>query len=205
MVSKLIICAPNLVSILRVPARLPHRPPGRAGSLAGDPAALPGLRCPHHLRQPHPGWLLHRRPRRLPPACRAVHHLPGDQYQAGISSSSVANPSDANAAVIYDFKPDLSNPVPFSGSTFSPSLVAQDYAAICGKTYSLSLLGGIPATPTRMSSGIPANSPARPPCPRPRQRSFYAIETHLTPGVSWRHSLSPPSPLPGSRSQPRLR
>jgi hypothetical protein len=53
----------------------------------------------------------------------------------------LADPSDANATVIYDFKPDLSNPVPFSGSTFSPSLVAQDYAAACGKTYSLYLIG----------------------------------------------------------------
>ena len=33
-----------------------------------------------------------------------------------------SHPSDANASVIYDFKPDLSNPVPFSGSTFTPSL-----------------------------------------------------------------------------------
>ena len=43
--------------------------------------------------------------------------------------------------VIYDFRPDLSNPVPFIGTTFTPSLVAQDFAATCGKTYQLSLQG----------------------------------------------------------------
>lgn len=43
--------------------------------------------------------------------------------------------------VIYDFRPDLSNAVPFSGSTFTPSRVAKDFAALCGKSYSISLLG----------------------------------------------------------------
>ncbi len=43
--------------------------------------------------------------------------------------------------VIYDFRTDVSNPVPSSGSTYTPSLVAQDYAATCGQTYSLSLQG----------------------------------------------------------------
>ncbi len=43
--------------------------------------------------------------------------------------------------VIHDFRPDVSNPVPLSGNTFTPSLVAQDYAATCGHTYSLSLQG----------------------------------------------------------------
>ena len=39
--------------------------------------------------------------------------------------------------VIYDFRPDLSNPLPYSGTIVTPSLVAQDYAAICGATYSI--------------------------------------------------------------------
>lgn len=65
-----------------------------------------------------------------------------------------AHPSDASAAVIYDFKPDLSNPVPFSGSTFSPSLVAQDFAAICGKTYSLSLQGRDTGDPNAYNLGL---------------------------------------------------
>jgi len=43
--------------------------------------------------------------------------------------------------VIYDFRTDVSNPVPFSGDTYTPSLVAKDYAVTCGNTYSLSLQG----------------------------------------------------------------
>ena len=42
---------------------------------------------------------------------------------------------------IYDFRPDSSNPVPASGDTFSPSLVAKDFAARCGETYTVSLQG----------------------------------------------------------------
>ncbi len=43
--------------------------------------------------------------------------------------------------VIYDFHTDQSNPAPFIGSTYSPSLVSQDFAATCGKSYQLSLQG----------------------------------------------------------------
>ena len=44
-------------------------------------------------------------------------------------------------SVIYDFRPDQSNPAPYSGSTYTPSLVAQDYAATCGASYAISLQG----------------------------------------------------------------
>jgi hypothetical protein len=43
--------------------------------------------------------------------------------------------------VIYDFRTDASNPVPFSGSTYTPSLVTQDFAATCGSKYEISLQG----------------------------------------------------------------
>ncbi|MFN8595969.1 MAG: hypothetical protein U0559_07280 [Anaerolineae bacterium] len=43
--------------------------------------------------------------------------------------------------VLYDWRPDLSNPVPPSGTTYTPSLVAQDFAATCGKSYEISLQG----------------------------------------------------------------
>ena len=43
--------------------------------------------------------------------------------------------------MIYDFRPDQSNPVPYSGSTFTPTLVAKDFAATCGLSYTLSLQG----------------------------------------------------------------
>ena len=41
----------------------------------------------------------------------------------------------------FDFRPDVSNPLPLSGDTITPSLVAQDFAAHCGETYSISLQG----------------------------------------------------------------
>ena len=43
--------------------------------------------------------------------------------------------------IIYDFRPDQSNPVPYSGTTYTPSLVAKDFAATCGQTYTISLQG----------------------------------------------------------------
>ena len=42
---------------------------------------------------------------------------------------------------LYDFKTDINNPDRPKSSHFSPSLVAQDFAASCGKTYHLNLLG----------------------------------------------------------------
>jgi hypothetical protein len=42
---------------------------------------------------------------------------------------------------IYDWRPDQSNPVPSIGTTYTPSLVAQDFAATCGKNYEISLQG----------------------------------------------------------------
>ncbi len=43
--------------------------------------------------------------------------------------------------LLYDFRPDLSNPAPLSGSTYSPSPVAKDFAANCGDSYTLTLIG----------------------------------------------------------------
>jgi hypothetical protein len=42
---------------------------------------------------------------------------------------------------IYDWRPDQSNPVPVSGTTYTPTLVTQDFAATCGKSYEISLQG----------------------------------------------------------------
>jgi hypothetical protein len=42
---------------------------------------------------------------------------------------------------IYDWRPDLSNPVPVIGTTYTPSLVAKDFAARCGASYEISLQG----------------------------------------------------------------
>lgn len=43
--------------------------------------------------------------------------------------------------VIYDFRTDQSNPAPLIGNAYTPSLVAKDFAATCGQTYTLSLQG----------------------------------------------------------------
>lgn len=42
---------------------------------------------------------------------------------------------------IYDFRPDVSSPLPIIGITITPTLVTQDFAAHCGETYSISLQG----------------------------------------------------------------
>jgi hypothetical protein len=49
--------------------------------------------------------------------------------------------SSGITTTIYDFRPDASNPLPYSGSTYSPSLVKKDFGAKCGETYSVSLQG----------------------------------------------------------------
>ena len=67
--------------------------------------------------------------------------------------------------VIYDFRPDQSNPAPPTGDTYTPSLVAQDYAATCGSTYEVSLQGQDTGDPSPLSLGLtgqftcPASAP----------------------------------------------
>lgn len=43
--------------------------------------------------------------------------------------------------VLYDWRPDQSNPAPAIGTTYTPSLVTQDFAATCGGSYQVSLQG----------------------------------------------------------------
>jgi hypothetical protein len=56
-------------------------------------------------------------------------------------SKLVAFQVQANGVTIYDYKTDVSNPPPPSGTTYTPSLVAQDFAAVCGRTYAINVLG----------------------------------------------------------------
>ena len=58
--------------------------------------------------------------------------------------------------VIYDFRPDQSSPVPFFGDTYTPSLVAQDFAATCGTTYEISLQGQDTGDPNLFNLGLTA-------------------------------------------------
>jgi hypothetical protein len=43
--------------------------------------------------------------------------------------------------VIYDWRPDQSNLAPSSGTTYTPTLVARDFAATCSNAYEISLQG----------------------------------------------------------------
>jgi hypothetical protein len=56
--------------------------------------------------------------------------------------------------VIHDFRPDQSNPVPLSGTTYTPSLVAQDYACTCGRSYTISLQGRDTGDPSVYNLGL---------------------------------------------------
>ncbi len=53
----------------------------------------------------------------------------------------VAFPTGFSSRVIYDWKPDLSSPLPPSGTIVTPSQVAQDFAATCGRSYYISMQG----------------------------------------------------------------
>ncbi|HOU24486.1 MAG TPA: hypothetical protein PKW05_10905 [Anaerolineae bacterium] len=69
----------------------------------------------------------------------AINLSPGQKL---VRFRLVAVPVGGGAATtIYDFRPDLSNPLPREGNTITPSLVAKDYAATCGRTYSIVLQG----------------------------------------------------------------
>lgn len=56
--------------------------------------------------------------------------------------------------IIYDFRPDQSNPVPYTGDTYTPSLVTQDFAATCGKVYRINLQGQDTGDATPFSLGL---------------------------------------------------
>ncbi len=53
----------------------------------------------------------------------------------------VAFPQGFSSKTIYDFRPDVSNPAPYTGTTYTPTLVTQDFAATCGRSYQISLQG----------------------------------------------------------------
>ena len=59
--------------------------------------------------------------------------------------------------VIYDWRPDLSNPPPPSGTMYTPSLVTQDFAATCGGSYSVSLQGQDSGDASMFNLGLTGN------------------------------------------------
>jgi hypothetical protein len=72
---------------------------------------------------------------------------------------------------IYDFRPDLSNPLPLSGSTITPTLVAQDFAAHCGETYSITLQGQDTGDPYLYNLGMTAEFT----CPQGTYSNFLPV------------------------------
>jgi hypothetical protein len=56
-------------------------------------------------------------------------------------------------SLIYNFKPDTSNPVPYTGDLFTPSLVGLDFAATCGIAYTVILEGQDTGDPNPLSLG----------------------------------------------------
>ena len=56
--------------------------------------------------------------------------------------------------MIYDFRTDQSNPAPSTGTLYTPSLVAQDFAASCGHSYEISLQGQDSSNPSIFNLGL---------------------------------------------------
>jgi hypothetical protein len=54
----------------------------------------------------------------------------------------VQNTATGLLTIVYDWKPDVGNPPPYSSPTqYTPSLVATDFGATCGRSYSVILEG----------------------------------------------------------------
>jgi hypothetical protein len=68
-----------------------------------------------------------------------INLSPGTQLKS--MQISLYNVTDGRTTVVYDFKTDVSNPPLGTDSVYTPSLVAQDFAAVCGKSYQIYLLG----------------------------------------------------------------
>ena len=73
--------------------------------------------------------------------------------------------------IIYDFRPDQSNPVPPSGNIFTPSLVAKDFGATCGQSYEISLQGRDTGDASLFNLGLTAQFS----CPKGDFRDFLPL------------------------------
>lgn len=76
----------------------------------------------------------------------------------------------ANTSLIYDFKTDVSNP-PIS--SYSPSLVRQDFAATCGQSFDISLVAKDADSPNYLTLGVTPGVT----CPLGEYDSFLPIIT----------------------------
>ncbi|HQQ77802.1 MAG TPA: hypothetical protein PLB01_10635 [Thermoanaerobaculia bacterium] len=77
-----------------------------------------------------------------------------------------------DGSVVYDWRPDQSNPAPALGSTYTPSRVALGFGVTCGKSHVVSLQGRDTGDPNSFNLG--QTSPIT--CPPPvLQLTFYAL------------------------------
>jgi hypothetical protein len=90
-----------------------------------------------------------------------------------------------DGSVVYDWRPDQSNPPPASGTTYTPSRVALGFGVRCGMSHTVSLLGRDSGDSSVFVLG--STSPVT--CPPPvLQLTFYAvppcrlIDTRITSG-----------------------
>jgi hypothetical protein len=77
-----------------------------------------------------------------------------------------------DGSVVYDWRPDQSNPVPSSGSTYTPSPVALGFGVTCGRSHVVSLQG----RDTGDANSFNLGSTSAITCPAPDlQLTFYAL------------------------------
>jgi len=77
-----------------------------------------------------------------------------------------------DGSVVYDWRPDQSNPAPATGSTYTPSRVAWGFGVRCGMSHTVSLQGR--DTGDANSFNLGSTSPIT--CPPPvLQLTFYAL------------------------------
>ena len=61
---------------------------------------------------------------------------------------------NGHQTIIYDWRPDQSNPAPALGTTYTPSLVAKDFAATCGESYEVWLQGRATGDSSTFNLGV---------------------------------------------------
>ena len=77
-----------------------------------------------------------------------------------------------DGSVVYDWRPDQSNPAPPTGTTYTPSRVALGFGVTCGRSHTVSLQG----RDTGDGSSFNLGSTPAIPCPTPDPAlTFYAL------------------------------
>ncbi len=121
--------------------------------LAGAQAAPPAQAAPDILATPVQAGCYQPRPDRCKIHVEPFTITVASGKKLVFFSLLTTNQHTAAQRIIYNFKPDVSNPVPLAGNTFTPSRVAKDFAATCGEVYSVSLQGQDTGDPNAYNLG----------------------------------------------------